>query len=81
MSDDRPARVFAGQAKEHQGKYGKYLTLRMGLVTYFLEPSKTPGLMNVYIKENPREDRQQNVNKGHHDGHADDGMSDDRIPF
>lgn len=78
MSDDRPARVFAGQAKEHQGKYGKYLTLRMGLVTYFLEPSKTPGLLNVYIKENPQQDKRETPIK---QNGFEDRMADDGIPF
>ena len=78
---DRPARVFIGQAKEHEGKYGKYITLRLGLATVFLEPSKTPGLMNAYIKEAPpKEDRPSQ--QGHHDRRADDNArEDDRIPF
>lgn len=42
MSEEKPARVFIGQAKEHQGKYGKYITLRLGIATVFLEPSKEP---------------------------------------
>lgn len=78
MSDDRPARVFAGQAKEHQGKYGKYLTLRMGLVTYFLEPSKTPGMWNAYIKENPQQDKRETLTK---QNGFEDRMADDGIPF
>lgn len=74
---DRPARVFIGQAKEHEGRYGKYITLRLGLATVFLEPSKTPGLMNAYIKENQqRTDVPAVSQQGHHDRHADDG-----IPF
>ncbi len=73
MSDDRPARVFIGQAKEHQGKFGKYITLRLGLATVFLEPSKEPGKFNCYMKENPPRDAPVLSQKGFSDRMADDG--------
>ena len=59
MSDNKQPRVFIGQANEHEGKYGKYITLRLGLATVFIEPSKTPGKFNAYSKENIQQDRRE----------------------
>jgi len=75
--NDKPARVFIGQASRHEGKYGEYFTFKFGTATIFFEPSKTTGKLNAYVKESLQQDRAAQPEKKQEPF----GIPDEQIPF
>ncbi len=58
MSEKR-SRVFLGQVYARQGKYGTFYSGRLGASQLIISESKEPGKWNVYIEENPPQERKE----------------------
>lgn len=77
MSEKR-ARVFLGQVYARQGKYGTFYSGRLGAAQLIISESKEPGKWNVYMEENPPQDRKEETKK---QPGFEDKFADDQIPF
>ena len=74
---EKKNRVFIGQVHERTGKYGKFLSGRIGAAQLVVSESKEPGKWNVYLEENQMQERKEAPRREDPIVREDD----DRIPF
>ena len=75
---DKRARVFLGHVYTRQGKYGTFYSGRLGAAQLIISESKEPGKWNVYMEENPPQERKEEPKP---QPAFEDRLADDTNPF